>query len=139
MSAHSEIFEHTADIGLRMTADTLPELFVEAGRGLMGLMVDNALEAKPLVEIPLVITGYNHEELLADWLSEVLYLFEVRHLVLSDFAVKVTAEGIQAVVKGEMLDRQRHRVAHEVKAVTYHRLRVEHVGGQWVAEVILDI
>ena len=139
MNARSEIFEHTADIGLRVFADTLPELLIEAGRGLMGLMVENAPTAQPQIAIPITLPGRHHEELLADWLSELLYLFEVRHLVLCDFNVELTPEGLHGTVKGETLDQQRHRIAHEVKAVTYHRLSVQQINGQWVAEVIFDI
>ena len=36
-----ETFDHTADLGLRVTAGDLEELFAEAARGLTSLVVDD--------------------------------------------------------------------------------------------------
>ena len=45
----------------------------------------------------------------------------------------------EATAQGETLDERRHVLEHEVKAITYHGLRVEKTNGDWIAEVILDI
>ena len=57
----------------------------------------------------------------------------------SRFTVRVTEQGLQGKAWGEPLDRSRHELSHEVKAITYHGLRVEKQDGKWLAEVIVDI
>jgi SHS2 domain-containing protein len=76
---------------------------------------------------------------LLDWLSELLAAFELQRLVFRRFEVHVHAEGLSARAFGEPIDPSRHRMAHEVKAITYHGLRVTPVGSGWQADVIVDI
>jgi SHS2 domain-containing protein len=134
-----EYFEHTADLGLRVTAPDLNQLFAEAATGLVGMIVENlnAVQLSRTVEIRIV--GTDREYLLFDWLNEVLSKFECEHLVLAEFQVKVNDDGLTATCRGEPLDRDRHQLGHEVKAITYHGLTVEETAYGWLAEVIVDI
>ncbi len=136
-----ETFDHTADVGLRVRAETLDELFAEAARGLFSVLLENpeAVERHEMVELQLHAEDLAY--LLADWLRELLYIFDTQHLVFSEFQVKVNERRytLSALCSGEPLDWSRHRPGTEVKAVTYHGLRVEKHGEEWLAEVILDI
>ena len=134
-----EYFEHTADLGLRVTSPDLNQLFAEAASGLVGMIVENlnAVQLSQTVEIRIV--GTDREYLLFDWLNEVLSKFECEHLVLAEFDVNVNDEGLTATCRGEPLDRERHQLGHEVKAITYHGLTVEQTADGWLAEVIVDI
>jgi SHS2 domain-containing protein len=135
-----ETFEHTADLGLRVRADDLDGLFAEAGRGLFSMIVANLDEVQPIEEVSLGVVGAEADYLLFDWLNELLYIFETRRLVLAEFEVKVAGGGVQATARGEPFDSARHRAEHEVKAITYHELKVEQqADGTWLAEVIVDI
>ncbi len=134
-----EVFEHTADIGLRVRAAELNELFTEAARGLFGLIIENLSDVKPAQTEQIHVEGNQREYLLFDWLNELLYRFDSRHLVCSEFKVTVTATGLDAEIRGEPLDPNRHVLDHEVKAITYHDLKVEQMPDGWLAEVIVDI
>jgi SHS2 domain-containing protein len=134
-----EFFEHTADLGLRVTASTLNELFAEAAAGLVGMIVENLAAVQPSRTVEIKIDGADPEYLLFDWLSEVLFKFESEHLVLARFDVTVNDSGLVATCQGEPLDRSRHQLGHEVKAITYHGLKVEQTADGWLAEVIVDI
>lgn len=134
-----EIFEHTADLGLRIIAADLPSLFADAARGLTSVIVANIDEVRPVREIALSVDGTALDELLFDWLSEVLYTFESERLLLSQFDVQLTPSGLKATARGEPLDLERHALEHEIKAVTYHGLKVEQTPAGWLAEVIVDI
>jgi SHS2 domain-containing protein len=69
-----------------------------------------------------------------------LYRFDAEHQLQRRFEVKVGSEGLEAVAWGEPYDPERHPLNHEVKAITYHGLRVEPTAdGGWLAEVIVDI
>ena len=76
------------------------------------------------------------------WLNELIFLCETRHTLYTEFEVRVADDGLslRAEVGGEPIDRDRHVLDHEVKAVTHHALDLhQDDGGGWVAEVILDI
>jgi SHS2 domain-containing protein len=139
IGAMYETFEHTADLGLRVRAATLDELFAEAGRALFSVIVDDLDAVKPLRAVKVELAGDEREYLLFDWLKELLYFFDAEHLLLSRFEVKVAEDRLTGTAWGEPLDRDRHTLAHEVKAITYHGLKVEQRVGEWLAEVIVDI
>ena len=134
-----EIFEHTADVGLRVRAAELDELFADAARGLISLLVANPDAVQPVQQRTVRIDGDEYDYLLFDWLSELLYPFETQRLLLSRFEIHVQHDGLSATCWGETMDPQRHQMDHEVKAVTYHELKVLRDGQGWLAEVILDI
>jgi SHS2 domain-containing protein len=134
-----ELFEHTADIGIRVRSETLETLFAEAARGLFSVIAANLEAVRPLQELTLKIDGNRHDDLLFDWLDELLYTFDTKHLLLGEFAVTISAKGLTAVARGEPIDTARHELHMEVKAITYHGLKVERDGNGWLAEVIVDI
>ena len=134
-----EVFAHTADVGLRVKSPDLNTLFAEAGQGFFSLIVSNLGDVHPRTSVEFHIEGRDLAYLLVDWLNELLFTFESRRLLLSQFDVIVQPNGLQATAHGESVDERRHVMDHEVKAVTYHGLRVEQVNGDWIAEVILDI
>ena len=134
-----ETFEHTADLGLRIRSADLNTLFAEAAQALFSALVENLDAVAPLRRLDVTIAGDDREYLLFDWLKELLYRFDAEHLLFSRFEVQVSDTGLQGSAWGEPLDRARHELAHEVKAITYHGLRVEQTPGGWLAEVIVDI
>jgi SHS2 domain-containing protein len=134
-----ETFDHTADIGLRVSAATLEELFADAARGLMSLLVENVGDVRPTLTETIQLVGTQTDYLLFDWLNELLFRFETRQLLCCEFTVRLSEQGLEATIRGEPCDRSRHRLAHEVKAITYHGLSVEPTERGWQAELILDI
>ncbi len=134
-----ETFDHTADLGLRVRAGDLNTLFAEAGVGLFSMMIENPDAVRPVETQTVELTGTDREFLLFDWLRELLYRFDAEHWVFARFDVTVRDDGLTATVHGEKLDRTRHHLSHEVKAITYHDLKVEPDGDRWLAEVIVDI
>jgi len=134
-----EHFEHTADLGLRIRAADLNALFAEAGEALFAAVVDGLDTVRPDRRMDVKVAGTELDFLLFDWLRELLYRFDAEHLLLSRFEVSVGEHGLKASAWGEPIDPARHVLSHEVKAITYHGLRVEQEGDGWIAEVIVDI
>jgi SHS2 domain-containing protein len=134
-----EVFEHTADLGLRVRAADLDALFAEAAAALFSVIVDDPATIQPRQRVDVNLPADELSYLLFDWLRELLYRFDAEHLLFARFEVKVGADGLKASAWGEPLDRGRHTLAHEVKAITYHGLRVEQTADGWLAEVIVDI
>lgn len=134
-----EFFEHTADLGLRVRAADLDTLFAEAAGALFAAIVEDVSAVRPERAVEVRLAADDRDYLLFDWLKELLYRFDVEHLLFGRFAVHVGADGLQGTAWGEPLDRSRHELSHEVKAITYHGLKVEQTADGWLAEVIVDI
>jgi SHS2 domain-containing protein len=135
-----ELFDHTADLGLRVSASDLETLLRDAAAGLFATIVEPATPPGADGErLELRVPGTRPDWLLFDWLNELLFTFETRRLVLGDFEVRVDPAGLSARALGRPLDPGRDRLLHEVKAITYHGLRVERTAVGWEAELIVDI
>jgi SHS2 domain-containing protein len=134
-----ETFEHTADLGLRIRAEDLNTLFAEAGRALCAVLVANPEEVRAVEEMPFSIRYNDVEELLHDWLTELLFTFHVYRRLLNKFEVNIQSNGLTAIARGEKIDPRRHDINQEIKAITWHGLKVDHTKAGWMAEVIVDI
>jgi len=135
----SGLADHTADVGLRIEAPTLPALFEEAARALTALLVEEPEAVVPREAIRVALEADDPADLLVDWLHALLVAFELRRLVFARFEVELCDGALGAVATGEAFDPARHRVAHEVKAITYHRRSLRQGPAGWVAEVVVDV
>src|SRR5438093_76242 len=117
-----ETFDHTADLGLRIQAADLDTLFAEAATALFSVIVEDPSSVQPRRQVEVRLSGDDREYLLFDWLKALLYHFDAEHLLFSRFDVRVGTDGLTATAWGEPLDRDRHILDHEVKAITYHGL-----------------
>ncbi|MFC1593985.1 archease [Candidatus Omnitrophota bacterium] len=134
-----EIIDHTADIGIRVYGADLKELFINAGHGMFEIIADNSnITATKCLKIEL--TAENTEELFVGWLRELLYQFNANLLILKDISIHdITPQSIKASVWCDTIDKARHSILTEIKAVTYHELKVEHIDSHWQAQVIFDV
>lgn len=136
-----EVFDHTADIGIRINAATLEDLFCEAGEALFSLIVTNLQDVEPRQQLSfsLPLRDKKYDYLLFDWLNELLFTFDTRQFVPATFDARISSSGLEATALGELINSARHRLEHEVKAITYHGLKVIQEDERWLAEVIVDI
>jgi SHS2 domain-containing protein len=133
------IIDHTADIGIVVRAKTLKELFRKSAMAFYDITADlNGIKAGRMV--PLNIKGTGIEDLMINWLSELLFLFSTENWLSRNVdIVKIDEKMLKAELFGEIFDPCRHRIYTEIKAVTYHKFQVEKKGGWWAARVIFDI
>ena len=131
--------EHTADLGVEITAADLPALFASAGEALYALIADPAtIENREAIKVS--ATGANPEDLLHTWLCELLALFNVEGFVGKRCEIANISDGqVQGRVSGEKLDLKRHAFHTEIKGVTYHDFKVWQEAGAWHARVIFDV
>lgn len=128
---------HTSEIGLRAHAPTQSDLFRCLACAMIGLTGAEAEpeEAPQFYEVDLAAGDL--ESLVVDWLNEILYLHEVSSLVVDAVEVeRITPQAIAATVLGR---RARQAPDLQIKAVTYHQLRIGRDGEGWKAEVFFDI
>lgn len=139
MSKPCEQFEHTADIGLRIRGADLAALLQNAADGLIDLMFDPAA-VRPVEERAFVLEEANAEELLVSWLQRIVILLDAEQFLCAEAEVRRVEGGrLEACLRGERLDADRHEVRHAVKAITYHDLAIRKTDDGLMVEIICDV
>lgn len=133
------VLNHTADIGVVVNGRDLKALFENAGHAFFHLLTD-LRKVRPRVEKKVEIGSESLERMMVDWLSELLYLHDVENLLFRTFRVEsLGKDGLKARVVGEPFREGIHVIKTEIKAVTYHQIRVAKEDGGWRAQVIFDL
>jgi SHS2 domain-containing protein len=137
-----EIIEHTADIGIVAYGKTKREVFINAAKGMFEIIAGENRDLKENFYDKIKLEAKSLEDLLIAWLNELLYISEVKLVILNKFKIKELSDGqIKAEVGGTKINHLSIRIKREVKAVTYHRLEIkkDEESGLWRAQVIFDI
>jgi SHS2 domain-containing protein len=139
MSKRWEILEHTADVGIAACADTLGELYEALGEGLADFICPrNNVRSRERREID--VEAEDAAALAVDFLSEIMLAVEHERFAVASVRILEASEThLAAELIGEPLDPGRHELQTEVKAVTYHQLRVERQDDGCTGQVYLDI
>jgi SHS2 domain-containing protein len=134
-----QVIDHTADIGIAVENPTLEGLFEDAAFGMFDLVADLS-RVDPRTSVQVELKADSVEDLFVDWLRELLFRFETDLMIFKAFHVQIHApHTLSAGASGEVRDPARHELYRELKAVTYHDLRVEKAGDLWRAQVIFDV
>jgi len=134
-----EIIEHTADIGIKVYGKDIKEIFENSARGMFEIIA-NLKNVKPEEKIAIELKGSTTEELLISWLSELLSQYDAYQILFSNFSVdKLSQYSISATAHGQRLDKNLHEIKTEIKAVTYHELKIEQLKSGWQARIIFDV
>lgn len=131
-----EFIEHTADIGIKAYGKNLSEAFENAALGMFDIISDTT-KIDSVGEYMIELKADNIDQLLVDWLSELLYIHETKNVLLTSFNVELDKNKLRARVYGEKLDKKKHPIKNEIKAVTYHILEVNEKKGY--VQVLFDI
>ena len=140
MPTRYEFFDHTADIGVHVYGETLEELFGNAAAAMYEALgkFERGTHGEPKL---LRLRADSTEDLLHDWLTELLYDLDTQHMYYDQIEfTEVTPLSLAVRLSGAVVDFARSQTNEEIKAVTYHELRVEQIrDGTWRATVILDV
>ena len=132
----------TSDVSFVAHGDTLEALFTAAAEALLSATLANPADVAPREREPVRICEPDLELLLLSFLNELVFLRDARGLLLHAGALRIEHDGearLEGELRGERIDRARHRLEADVKAVTAHRLAVERDGAGWRASVTLDV
>ncbi|MBS3812210.1 archease [Candidatus Bipolaricaulota bacterium] len=138
-----EYLDHGADVGVRARAQTFTGLLASAARALFSLMAD--LEGvRKSTEERLTVEGEDEEDLLYEWLGELLSLSQLQMTVYSEFDLEVekTADRLtlHGRLRGEEIDPSRHSLGTEVKGITYQGLEVTSPDpDEWSCVFVVDV
>ncbi|QLD87748.1 archease [Natronomonas salina] len=131
--------EHTADVAVEATADTLAETFAAVAEGLTAAHCE-AVPPDVGERFELTVTAESREALLFDYLDELVYERDVRSVLPADHEVVIRGDGdggtVEATARGvpfEAVD------AREIKAVTYSEMELVETRSGWRAYVVFDV
>ncbi len=132
-------FDHAADVGIALSAESLPDLFHTAVQGLMA-WVGPPPDSADRVEEEICLNAEGLEELLVRWLQEILYLFQLKRVYWIEISgMTVAGNSAAGKIRGIPFNTDQALEYQEIKAVTYHQLQVREVNGFWLANIIIDI
>jgi len=121
-----DLIDHTADVGVKAYGKNLSEAFEHAAKAMFDIITDNS-EIETVGQYTILLDAHDLEQLLVDWLSELLYLNSAKNLVFGFFKVNLDEKNnsLSATVFGEKYNISKHKIGAEIKAVTYHMLEVK--------------
>ena len=121
------LIDHTADMMVKAFGKTLEECFANAAFALFDQTVDLS-NIGTNEETDIRVSGIDDEDRLYSFLSEMLFIEDADNLILKEFEVSFDGDDVICHAKGETLDRSKHRIRSEIKAVTYHMMEIDRVG-----------
>ncbi len=142
MNKDFEYLEHTADARFRAYGESLEKAFENAALAMLNVMVDtNSVNNNSSVDIEL--SSPDLDSLLFDWLSEILFVFEVDEMVFGRIKVNELNVGdeecsMSATLYGEAMDLSVHVFDTEVKAATYNKMKIEKTECGWMIQATVD-
>ncbi len=130
------LLEHTADAMVEVHGKDLNERFGNAAYALFDQITDVS-KVEPKGEMKIVLSAETRDQLLVDFLQELLFLHDTEDLVLCEFDVTTDGKNLEARVRGEKFDEKKHTKRSVVKGVTYHRLEFDDEEG--VITILFDV
>jgi SHS2 domain-containing protein len=133
----------TADIAFNAWGKTIEEVFTEAAKATIQVMVDDLSAVRRIEAVEVKLEQTSEEMLLFDFLNELIFYKDARRLILLPAQLSIGKSGekctIEATLRGETIDPGRHRLNTDVKAVTMLRFALTQVDEGWRATVVLDV
>ena len=134
-----DYIDHTGDAGIRLRAENLRQLFERAAWGMFSVLT-NVAEIRLVEETRIQVEANDLPALMLAWLSELNYRHATEHRLFGKFEVSVISDQmVFAEVSGETINPDRHTIFTEIKAVTFHGLRLEKSDNGWEAQIIFDL
>jgi len=134
-----EVIDHTADIGIIAYGADIKQVFANAALGLFNLMADLD-NPKEDIKREIELSAEDVEILLVEWLNELIYISDVEHIIFKRFEInELSSTQLRATCFGEKIKPGQHRLKREIKAATYHMLRLNKENGSYKVQIIFDI
>ena len=136
--------DHTGDAAIEATGSSLEQAFAEAGRAMIGLMVKDR-GMIPDVDIEIEVSAATLEELLVEFLNELLSRQSLENIIITDCWVReIVPLGIDYILRGKATgvrpEKAKGKLGHEVKGASYLGLKVEEKpSGLFIVRCILDM
>jgi len=137
-----KFLDHTADVMFEAAGKNLNELFTNAALAVFNVQCNlKKVENKLKKEIKL--KNENAEDLLFDFLGELIYLKDAKSLLFGEFKISIknikNKYLLEAAAYGEKINPEKHELKIDVKAVTLYEFFLKETRNGWKCRVVLDI
>ena len=136
---HYRLTARQSELAVRVVGHSQADLFANSAFALFDVMTDiEKIEIKE--QLPLEVEGTDRDDLLVNWMRELLYLYQGSGYMLKEFRIRdVKDTVVKAEVCGEKIDPDRHEIRKEISAIAYNQGRMQKTGNQWTAQLIFEI
>ncbi|MGH7834343.1 MAG: archease [Candidatus Binatia bacterium] len=133
------VLKRTSDLSIRVQGKTQAELLSNSASALFDLMTD--LEKVQVREnLPLEVEGVDRDDLIVNWIRELLYLFQGSGYLLKEFKIQEARDDyVRAEVSGEKYHPDSHEIQREIRSLIYQQCRMEKTGDQWLARLSFEV
>jgi SHS2 domain-containing protein len=142
----------SGDAGLKVRGRKFEELLINAAEGMSDLITDTSV-IKETETKKIVLSSDDREDLMVQWLNELVFLFDTYGFIGTKFSInvgrklkpavmeieKADAIKLTANITGGIFDPGKNERGLLIKAATYHNLSVKKIGSSWEAIIIFDI
>lgn len=138
-----KLIDHTADVAVIVEGNSLEEIFISACQAWKFVTIDSVSE-KIESSKKLIFNSSNYEILLSDLLTELNFQLLIKKWVfisIKNILLQELNSSIQLEVEifGEKFDPNKHHIKEEIKAVTFHQMKIEKVDNHFETKIIFDI
>ena len=133
------VIRRSSELSLRLSGDSLAQVLADAGFALFDLLVDlTAVEARE--SVTLEVEGLDNDDLMINWMRELLYEYQASGFVLKEFEIREAGEFfVRAEARGEKYDPDRHEEREAIGAVDERLSHLGKMGSQWTAQVGFEL
>ena len=138
-----KLLPHMSDAYVEVHATTVAAVLEESAFAMFDVMTDPTAVKSEFTD-HFEVVAHDRVSLLHDWLEQLLLKFDLEGKVYSKFKVESIEERnddlcLVAKAQGGIFERGRHPAKVEIKAVTYHELKIEEKDGGFAATIIFDV
>ena len=133
------VIRKSSELSIRLSGDSLEGVLADAGAALFDLLVDmTAVEARE--SVTLEVEGLDNDDLMVNWMRELLYEYQVSGYMLKEFDIHESGEFfVRAEARGEKFDPDRHEEREAIRAVDERLSHLGKMGSQWTAQVSFEL
>lgn len=134
------VIDHKADIKIKISGKTAEELFSEALNGFLHVVIKRKKgKIKNFERKEIYLEGIDMEDLLVRFLNELIYFVSTKKVPVKIEKINLKEKRIEVEILLAPLTAELFEIKTELKAATYHNLKIEKKGGNFHTEVVFDV
>lgn len=128
------VLRRASELNIKLSGASLPQILSNSGFALFDLLVDLDT-VEPNESLSIEVEGSDADDLMANWMRELLYAYQANGYLLKEFIVQETGDYfVRAEAKGERYNPDRHEEREAIGAVESRHCRLGQIGDQWTAQ-----
>jgi SHS2 domain-containing protein len=132
--------EHTADYMVEVIGTSIEKLLINTAYSIAELAYNPATVAQKECR-QLEVVEENFEEAYKEWIRKLIITICSQHFLYKRVSVNFSSKSnrIRANLYGELLNKSKHQVKKEIKALTEHQFKIEKTFKTRKATFVLDV